>query len=52
MVFLINQLPREGNCSLSQYNGTCLSTLFRIQCFNWKDPDGYVDRYEYLSNFK
>ncbi len=51
ITFLKNQLPANGYCLLDKYNGTSLSTQFNIKCLGWIDPDGYVERYEFLGIF-
>ena len=50
ITFLVNQLPKNGYCILDQYNGTSLSTTFNIKCLNWVDPDGAIERYEFMGN--
>jgi hypothetical protein len=45
----INQLPTGGTCSINPLNGTSFSTIFTITCLNFSDPDGYIQKYEYLS---
>jgi hypothetical protein len=45
----INQLPTGGSCSINPLNGTSLLTIFTITCLNFNDPDGFIQKYEYLS---
>ena len=45
----INQLPAGGSCSINPLSGATLSTVFTIKCLNFSDPDGYIQKYEYLS---
>ena len=40
--FVINQPPKNGNCTINPLNGTT-STLFTISCLNWFDEDGIKD---------
>ncbi len=49
IVIGINQLPTGGSCSVYPLNGTSLSTIFTIECLNFTDSDGYIQKYEYLS---
>jgi len=42
IIFVINQPPYNGSCSISPLNGTT-STLFDISCCNWFDEDGMTD---------
>lgn len=48
MQFKINSLPTGGQCGLSIYNGTSLSTYFDIMCLGWRDPDGKIENYEFF----
>ena len=50
-MFLVNQLPRNGFCDVDLYNGTSLSTTFNIKCLDWIDPDGFIERYEYMGKY-
>ena len=45
-----NRLPTGGNCDVDQNNGTSLSTYFNINCTNWYDIDGPIDKYIYYGN--
>jgi hypothetical protein len=47
-VFKVNQLPNNGFCNVSPSSGQSFTTLFQITCHGWLDPDGYIERYEYL----
>ena len=49
IVIGINQLPTGGSCSVYPLNGTSLSTIFTIECLNFTDSDGYIQKYQYLS---
>jgi hypothetical protein len=40
--FVINQPPKNGNCTINPLNGTT-STLFTISCLNWFDAAGIKD---------
>jgi hypothetical protein len=42
IIFVINQPPYNGSCSISPLNGTT-STLFDISCLDWFDEDGITD---------
>ena len=48
IVFKVNQLPNNGSCNVSPSFGQSFTTLFQITCDGWLDPDGYIERYEYL----
>ena len=45
---LVNQQPKNGNCTVDKYSGISLSTTFNIKCLNWIDPDGTIERYEFM----
>jgi hypothetical protein len=45
----LNKLPTSGTCSVNPLNGTSLSTIFTIECLNFTDSDGYIQKYQYLS---
>lgn len=47
--FMINQLPRNGSCSIDPANGTTL-TLFTVSCPDWFDEDGIKDHSLYRSS--
>ena len=40
--FMINQVPKNGDCLINPSNGTT-TTLFTISCPNWFDEDGIKD---------
>ena len=42
VLFLINQPPRNGSCSMTPLNGTT-STSFTLTCSRWQDEDGIKD---------
>ena len=42
LLFLINQRPRNGLCSMAPLNGTT-STSFTLTCSRWQDEDGIKD---------
>ena len=48
VTFIINQLPKNGYCFMDRYNGTSLISQFNIKCLGWIDPDGSVERFEYM----
>ena len=47
--FKVNQKPFNGTCTIDSPKGFAFYTLFRIECLNWLDSDGYISRYEYFS---
>jgi hypothetical protein len=49
MDFQINAPPSNGSCSISPTNGTT-TTLFTVQCRQWRDSDGIQD-YAIYSQF-
>jgi hypothetical protein len=51
LTFLINQVPKNGQCFVDQYNGISLSTTFNIKCFDWIDTDGSIERYEFFATY-
>lgn len=46
--FQVNQKPFNGTCTIDSLNGFAFYTLFKIECLNWLDKDGYITRYEYF----
>lgn len=49
---VVNQLPTNGSCILiGSANGSACSTIYRIVCSNWHDPDGQIMRYEFFATF-
>ena len=48
IIFRLNKLPRNGQCSIDIDNGFAMRTFFKIKCINWVDDDGDVTRFEYL----
>jgi hypothetical protein len=47
VIVIINQLPRDGSCTVSPLNGIAFNTTFTISCMNWKDIDGSIEQYAF-----
>ena len=43
----LNEIPKNGACTASPTSGFADDTLFNIQCLNWIDSDGTIEKYEY-----
>ncbi len=52
LVIEINQLPKNGTCTIFPMNGIAAVTNFTINCSNWVDEDGRIMRYEFFGIFK
>lgn len=52
ILFKLNSLPYGGACFSDAYNGTALETYFLIQCNDWTDSDGHINRYEFYGSLK
>ena len=50
LVLAINKNPSGGSCSISPLYGITMETVFRIECTDWPDPDGFIDKYEFYGN--
>lgn len=48
IIFLKNDQPYGGNCSVDKSVGYAINTYFTISCFNWQDKDGNVVMYEFF----
>ncbi|RNA05799.1 polycystic kidney disease 1-like 2 [Brachionus plicatilis] len=44
----VNHKPFNGKCQIDCRNGTAYYTVFKIECLDWLDSDGYITRYEYF----
>ncbi|RNA43376.1 polycystin-1-like isoform X1, partial [Brachionus plicatilis] len=47
----VNKPPKNGSCGISPLSGFSGSTIFTIECQDWYDSDGFVERYEFYINF-
>lgn len=51
LILAVNRPPTNGSCDISPISGYSASTLFTIECKNWEDTDGFIELYEFYSNF-
>jgi hypothetical protein len=47
----LNQLPFGGRCNITPLIGFSLFTTFTIECLNFTDFDGFIQKYEYYSKY-
>ena len=47
----LNQLPFGGTCNITPLTGFSLFTTFTIDCLNFTDLDGFIEKYEYYSKY-
>ena len=48
LILKTNILPMYGICTIDKTNGLSLITEFKINCYNWDDPDGHIVKYEFM----
>ncbi|CAF1066748.1 unnamed protein product, partial [Brachionus calyciflorus] len=51
LILAVNSPPQNGSCQITPLSGISASTLFKIECNDWDDNDGYIERYEYFINY-
>jgi hypothetical protein len=51
IIIELNQLPLGGTCSIIPLTGFSLFTTFTIECLNFTDTDGLIQKYEYYSKY-
>jgi hypothetical protein len=49
LVFKMNNVPTGGNCNIAPLSGYAAITEFSITCSSWRDSDGSISSYQFLS---
>ena len=45
IIVQINELPKNGICKINSTTGVPSETVFAIECSNWVDNDGSIQKY-------